>query len=97
MESLDSEKNVIICPNSSVLQKKTQNDLLYSLEYITFVVNYKRKHSSHFLDMHSSIVKLISCSPLTNVVTRAGQVQVFSWACFAFVQAPWLPALFTFS
>lgn len=61
MESLDSREKSIqrsYAPTPLSCRKKTQNDLLYSLEYITFVVNYKRKHSSALLGLlQSSIVK----------------------------------------
>ena len=59
MESLDSRERKasrdhmpqLLCLAEKKRRKKktTQNDLLYSLEYMTFVVNYKRKHLSALL------------------------------------------------
>ena len=61
MESLDSRERKasrdhmpqLLCLAEKKKEKNThthtQNDLLYSLEYITFVVNYKRKRLSALL------------------------------------------------
>lgn len=70
-------------------KKSTQNDLLYRLEYITFVVNYKRKRLSGPLQSSRVEAHLLFTPPeMLLDPGRAGSS--LSWAC-CFVKAPWLP------
>lgn len=42
----DKSNEKLYAPTPLSCRKKTRNDLWYALEYITFVVHYRRKHSS---------------------------------------------------